>query len=245
MSSTSFKGPTTLESIAVTLGPPETEVDSNKVLSWEYNIMYLSVTDYPMELMHTTITTWLGMCLSHSSPTLPNWSSTKPATVLCGIGDPTVRSFTNLSRTKGSGETLMTSIWDFIPQWPGSQHSMFFHKKKCSNMFKKWCIQERCWGWCLTIILTIKKASTKVSTKKGYLGSATSSFYQDAAEDFHGIFKVDWEAELPLREVVSKYHRVEDVLCRVLRRRIGWQSANRLCENTLHPRFHLSFTCLT
>ena len=127
--------------------------------------------------MHTTITTWLGMCLSHSSPTLPNWSSTKPATVLCGIGDPTVRSFTNLSRTKGSGETLMTSIWDFIPQWPGSQHSTFVHKKKCSNMFKK-CIQERCWGWCLTIILTVKKASTKVSTKKGYLGSATNGSIQ-------------------------------------------------------------------
>ena len=97
-------------------------------------------------------------CLSHSSPTLPNWSSTKPATVLCGIGDPTVRSFTNLSRTKGSGETLMTSIWDFIPQWPGSQHSIFVFTKK---MFKH--VQKMMHS---TIILTIKKQVPRYQPKR-------------------------------------------------------------------------------
>ena len=138
MSSTSFKGPTTLGEHCSHLGSlPKLKL--TPIRHYLESIMYLSVTDYPMELMYTTITTWLGMCLSHSSPTLPNWSSTKPATVLCGMGDPTVRSFTNLSRTKGSGETLMTSIWDFIPQWPGSQHSTLKKNvQTCSkNAFKK------------------------------------------------------------------------------------------------------------
>ena len=73
--------------------------------------------------------------------------------------------------------------------------------------------------------------------------------HQDAAEDFHRIFKVDWEAELPLREVVSKDHGVEDVLCCLVdtlahlqgskennRPTIGWQVMG-LQNFTTHPGF--------
>lgn len=129
-----------------------------------------------MELMHTTITTWLGMCLSHSSPTLPNWSSTKPATVLCGIGDPTVRSFTNLSRTKGSGETLMTSIWDFIPQWPGSQHSMFFHKKKMFKHVQKMMHSRKVLGVVFNHNFDYQKGKYQGINQKGIFGIRNKFF---------------------------------------------------------------------